>query len=80
MLCPSLLDPDVHLSTHLAPDSIRHSLCSCASNRGSFHVMLPDFFHSSCGDFHPYGASELAPRMLSLIRIWHTNGSVVLGL
>ena len=59
----SLLDPDVKLSPHLAPDSIRLCFCSCVGNRGNFHVELPDFYLSSYGDSRPYDASELAPRM-----------------
>lgn len=77
---PSQLNLDVRLSPHPASDSIRLCLCSCVDNRGMTHVELPDYCFSNCGDSHLYGASELAPRMLSLIRIWHMNGFVVLGL
>ncbi len=80
MLRPSHLDPDVRLSPHPAPDSIRQCLCSCVGNRGMTHVELPDYWVSSCGDFHPCGAGEPAPRMSSSIRIWHMNGFVVLRL
>ena len=50
------------------------------NNRGMTHVELPDYFVSSCGGFHPYGAGEPAPRIWFLIHIWHMNGFVVLGL
>ena len=41
---PSLLDPDVKLSPHPAPDSIRQCLLlSCVGNRGNSHVRLPDY-------------------------------------
>ena len=59
----SHLDPDVQLSPHPAPDSIRQCLCSCVDNHGNSHVELPDYCSSSCGDFRPYGAIELAPRL-----------------
>ena len=55
-LRPSLLDPDLPLSYHPAPDSIRQCLCSCVHNRGRIHVEPPDYYVSSCRDFHLYGA------------------------
>ena len=39
----SLLDPDVKLSPHPAPDSIRLCLCSCVRNCGMTHVELPNY-------------------------------------
>ena len=60
---PSLLNLGVRLSPHPASDSIRQCLCPYGHNRGMTHVEPPDYCFSSCGDFHPYGADELAPRM-----------------
>ncbi len=59
----SLLDLDVRLSVHPAPDSIRQCLCTCERNRGMTHAEPPDCCISSFGDFHLCGAGEPAPPM-----------------
>ena len=35
---PSLLDLDVHISMHPAPDILSLRFCSCGYNRGKIHV------------------------------------------
>jgi len=63
MLRPSVLDAEVRVSPHPAPDAIRQCLCSCVHNHGNSYVELLDYCVSGCGDFHVCGASVLAPRM-----------------
>lgn len=54
-LRPSLLDPDVIVSSHPAPDVLSLSFCSCGGSRDSFHGWLGGFLSSSYCGYHLRG-------------------------
>jgi hypothetical protein len=74
---PSLLDPDVQLSLHPAPDILSLRFCSCVDNRGRIHVSLQDFSGSNSYDFRLHGVDVLSLLLQILIRRIHMNGFAV---
>ena len=80
MLRPSLLDPDVPVSVHPAPDVLSFRFCSCGYNRDSFRVQLEGLFSSSCCDFRLRGVDVLSLHLAFLSHSDHMNGFAFLRL
>jgi len=75
----SLLDPDVPVSVHPAPD-IRAGLHPLLSvyNRDKIHAQLVNFWSSSCYDSHRCGVGVLVLHLCTLSHNDHMYGFGVL--
>ena len=51
---PSLLDPDVPISVHPAPDVLGFRVCSCGCNRGKIREPLEGYFYSNYYGCHQH--------------------------
>ena len=51
---PSLLDPDVPISVHPAPDVLSFRICSCGCNRGKIREPLEGCFSSNYYGCHQH--------------------------
>ena len=76
----SLLELDVRLSVHPAPDVLSFSFCSCANNRGNSHELLLGFSSSGLRDYHLGDGDEPAHPRVVLTRTMRMYGFAVLGL
>lgn len=65
---PSLLDPDMPVSVHPAPDILGFIPCSCGCNRGSLDVLQQGLGASNYGDYHLHGVDVLSRPLRILIR------------
>jgi hypothetical protein len=77
---PSLLDLDVPISVHPAPDILNFRFCSCGCNRDRTRVLLPDYSVSNYHDFHLHDVDVLSHPLRILVRMLYMNGFAVLGL
>ena len=77
---PSLLELDVPVSVHPAPDILSLRFCSCVCNHGNFHVLPQGCYASNYHDFRLHGVDVLfRPRRILICRS-HMNGFAFWGL
>lgn len=74
---PSLLDLDMRLSVHPAPDVLSFRFCSCDGVWGNSGEQLEDCFSSSCYDFHLRGVVVLSRHWSTLIHSIRMYGFAV---
>ena len=77
---PSLLDLDVRLSPHPAPDVLSRNFCSCGDNRGSFRVRLEGSLVSSFYGSHLHDVGVPFRHLAFLIHRVHKYGFAFSGL